>query len=382
MVQIAFYAPLKSPSSPTPSGDRQVAQLLIQALEFRGHQVELASSLRSWEGNGDAIRQQYLKVIAQRIAQRLINKYRQTADFLRPRVWFTYHVYHKAPDWIGPAVSRALDIPYVIAEASYAPKQAQGLWREGHEQTAACIAHADTIFNLNNRDIECVQPLLAHPDRLVHLRPFLAEQSAMEKDTHSRPSLAQTWQLDPNKLWLISVAMMRVGDKFSSYRILSEALNCLNASNWQLIIVGEGRAREQVHQLFSRYTGTQVRFVGRLLPPQLFALLGHSDLFVWPAINEAYGMALLEAQACGLPVVAGKSGGVADLVAHTQTGLLSDAGDTEAFAGHIDQLLTDIGQRKQMGKSAREKFKRYHTLSNAATRIGQTIDALLQYPNP
>ena len=57
-------------------------------------------------------------------------------------------------------------------------------------------------------------------------------------------------------------------------------------------------------------------------------------------------------------------------------------GDTDTFAHHIDQLLANTGQRKQMGIFAREKFKRYHTLSNAATFIDLSIDALLGYPIP
>ena len=50
--------------------------------------------------------------------------------------------------------------------------------------------------------------------------------------------------------------------------------------------------------------------------------LREADLFVWPAINEAFGMALLEAQASALPVVAGASGGVGGIVASGETGLL------------------------------------------------------------
>ena len=43
-----------------------------------------------------------------------------------PELWFTYHLYHKAPDWLGPRIAGALGIPYVVAEASFAPKQAGG----------------------------------------------------------------------------------------------------------------------------------------------------------------------------------------------------------------------------------------------------------------
>ncbi len=52
-MRIAFYAPLKAPSHPVPSGDRRMAKLLISALEQAGHRVGVASDFRSFEGAGD-----------------------------------------------------------------------------------------------------------------------------------------------------------------------------------------------------------------------------------------------------------------------------------------------------------------------------------------
>jgi glycosyltransferase involved in cell wall biosynthesis len=75
-----------------------------------------------------------------------------------------------------------------------------------------------------------------------------------------------------------------------------------------------------------------VRFVGFQEPSRVAAWLRASDLFVWPAIDEAFGMAFIEAQACGLPVVAANAGGVGAVVAAGRSGLLVPVGDVEAFA--------------------------------------------------
>src|SRR4030095_4370142 len=77
----------------------------------------------------------------------------------RPQAWFTYHLYHKAPDWLGPPVSRALGIPYLVAEASHAPKRAGGPWDLGQRAAAAAIAAADAILVLNPTDRDCLLPL-------------------------------------------------------------------------------------------------------------------------------------------------------------------------------------------------------------------------------
>src|SRR5687767_2980513 len=116
-MRIAFYAPLKPPDHPTPSGDRRVARVLIEAVRFAGHQPFVASRLRSYDGAGDPFRQARVALIGRGAAERLLQRWdRQPAA--APELWLTYHLYYKAPDWLGPRVSAALGIPYVIAEAS------------------------------------------------------------------------------------------------------------------------------------------------------------------------------------------------------------------------------------------------------------------------
>ena len=135
-MRIAFYAPMKAPQHPVPSGDRRIARLFQAALAAAGHQVQLASSFRSRDGRGDAHRQTRIRDVGRRLAERLLRRYRRASAEHRPQLWFTYHLYHKAPDWLGPAVARGLGIPYVVAEASFAPKQATGRWRRTRRASA------------------------------------------------------------------------------------------------------------------------------------------------------------------------------------------------------------------------------------------------------
>ena len=100
------------------------------------------------------------------------------------------------------------------------------------------------------------------------------------------------------------------------------------------------------------------------------------DIFVWPAINEAYGMALLEAQASGLPVVAGDVGGVPDIVSDGVTGLLSAEGDSAGFAANLDRLLLDMDLARRFGAAGREQANRAHSLESAAARLNAALEAL------
>ena len=143
-MRIAFYAPLKPPDHPTPSGDRRVAQLFCTALREAGHEPFLASRLRSYDGAGDRLRQARLRRIGCRVAERLAHQW-QREPGTAPGAWFTYHLYYKAPDWLGPAVSTALGIPYLIAEASHAPKRAGGNWQIGHRAVEQALRRADAV---------------------------------------------------------------------------------------------------------------------------------------------------------------------------------------------------------------------------------------------
>ncbi|MBK3773631.1 glycosyltransferase, partial [Azospirillum brasilense] len=105
----------------------------------------------------------------------------------------------------------------------------------------------------------------------------------------------------------------------------------------------------------------------------LTALYAAADLMVWPAVNEAYGMALLEAQAAGLPVVAGRTGGVPDVVRDGVTGLLPPVGDAEAFAAAVRALLDDPGKRRRFGEAARRIAVEEHDLSIAVEALDAVV---------
>ena len=213
-VRVAFYAPMKAPTAPTPSGDRGIARLFMAAMAAAGHRVELAARLRAFEGAGDASRQARIGRAGGLLAARLVRRYRARPRRGRPEVWFTYHVYHKAPDWIGPAVSEALSIPYILAEASVAARHAAGPWSGGHDAAVAAVRRADCVLGLNARDGPAVARLLGDARRLVPLPLFLDAApfaAAAEARGRHRARLARRFGLDAGTPWLVTVAMMRPG---------------------------------------------------------------------------------------------------------------------------------------------------------------------------
>ncbi len=167
--------------------------------------------------------------------------------------------------------------------------------------------------------------------------------------------------------------MMRAGDKLASYRQLGAALGRLSDREWRLIVVGAGAARADAVAALAGLGAERVTYAGALPPEGLPAFYAAADVLVWPAVNEAYGMAVLEAQAAGLPVVAGRVRGVADVVRSGETGLLTPAGDDGAFAAAVSQLLDDHGLRARLGAAAAKTVEARHGMAAATAVLDQAL---------
>lgn len=371
-MRIAFYAPLKSPTHGTPSGDRRVAGLLMAALGCAGHKVELVSTFRSYDAGGDPARQAGLRAQGTKLGRGLAARWLAGPPAARPDLWFTYHSYYKAPDWLGPEACAVLDIPYVLAEASHAAKRAGGPWDIGHRGALAAIGRADLLLCPTRDDVAGLRGIAASPERIVWLPPFLDAapfRAAAKARDVQRTRLAQAHNLDSGAPWIAVVGMMREGDKLASYRMLAGALGRLRDLPWRLLVAGDGTARAEVHHALEASIPGRAVYLGALGQNGIADLNAAADLCAWPAVNEAYGMAMLEAQAAGLPVVSCATRGVPDVVEHGRTGLLAAGGDEAAFAGLVRELLLDPGRRAQLGTAAAALVAEERSLQATVARL-------------
>lgn len=376
-MRIAFYAPLKSPLHQTPSGDRRVARLLIDALRMAGHEVQLVSSFRSFDGVGDVARQTALRDQGAEITRGLLQQWRADKAGERPDLWFTYHLYYKAPDWLGPAVSGVLGIPYVVAEASYAPKRAGGAWAHGHAAVYQAIQSAALLLCPTGDDVAALQLVVPAFTRVRRLLPFLDpapyRAAAIKRAAH-RAQLGASHGIDARKLWIVVAAMMRGGDKLASYQLLAETLSHLLDLPWQLVVAGDGPVRAQVEGFLEAAAPGRTRYLGECTADKLAAVYASCDLCLWPAVNEAYGMAMLEAQAAGLPVVSCAARGVPDVVCDGRTGLLARPGDAVGLQRQVRELILDQPRRVAMGEAAARFVAEERSILHAARELNLAFE--------
>ena len=99
----------------------------------------------------------------------------------------------------------------------------------------------------------------------------------------------------------------------------------------------------------------RVTFSGRV--DNVAAYLQASDVFVFPTLNESLGMSAVEAQACGLPAVASRTGGVPDIIEDGVTGILVPPGDGRAFSEALRHLIQDTELRARYAVAARKRME-------------------------
>jgi glycosyltransferase involved in cell wall biosynthesis len=127
--------------------------------------------------------------------------------------------------------------------------------------------------------------------------------------------------------------------------------------NLWLLLVGpeEGAVKSRVLEICEHWI-ERVRFVGYTNQPEYF--MEAADVFCLPSYREGFGSSVIEAAACGLPVVASRIYGLTDAVQEGVTGLLHPAGDVSFLAHQIERLVEDCLLRQKMGAAARKRVLR------------------------
>ena len=367
-VKIAFHTPLNRYGDGAPSGDRLMARQLVALLEDLGHAVEIVPAERSFMREPDPALLTAHKQAAQGVIAALEERWQMPRA--RPDLIFTYHCHYRAPDLIGPALAERFDLPYLVAEASDAQKRFGGPWAEAAALARKAILRADLHLCMTERDREGLARLIPEPERLIDLPPFLLGVEAVPQH-----SIAPRHGNEPIRL--IAVAMMRQGNKAACYLFLARTLARIADLPWTLTLIGDGPERPAVEAAFAEFPPGRVRFLGKQARSDILTELTNHDLFIWPGLNEAYGVVYLEAQAAGLAVAALDSGGVPAVVDRNRTALLAPHGDEAALAATIARLIGDAELRACMG-SAAQVFARQERNGDGARKIlASALDATI-----
>ena len=254
-------------------------------------------------------------------------------------------------------------------------------------KTAAALLSAAAVLVANSewtRD-RCLTLLgeleIDAPADLVRVVPLGADQ------TFFRPGIDTTevrarYGLDAGR-WLLSVA------RLTRHKGIDTALGALarlagRHPDLRYAVVGTGEEREAL-EAEARELGVaeRVRFLTDVPDRDLPALYNSADIYLgisrlMEQRVEGFGISLAEASACGIPVVAGRSGGIPAAVREGETGLLVDAESVEAVSQTVERLLGDAPLRARLGAAGRRAVETHYNwdrVTRDLVRIGRELGA-------
>lgn len=231
----------------------------------------------------------------------------------------------------------------------------------------AQVDHVLTISECSRRDI--IERLRIPAERVSVAYPGI-DRNQFRPDSSERP------QADSHPYILCVVG----SDPTKNVETLLDAFARLPRTLRQaheVILVGDLRRRQDVRDLMHRLgIAAQVRFAGVVDDTQLVTLYQRAAALVFPSRYEGFGLPVLEAMACGCPVISSNASSLPEVVG--DAALLADPSDSRAFAGHMELVLADAGLRRTLrekgltrasqfswDRTARETVRVYHRLMEA-----------------
>jgi len=143
-----------------------------------------------------------------------------------------------------------------------------------------------------------------------------------------------------------------------------------------LVMLGDGPDLPAVRDLAARRgLSSRVRFLGEI--PDAERVTAAADIALFPSESESFGLAALEALACGVPVVATQVGGLPEVVLHGETGYLCAVGDTAGMARHVATLLGDDAQRQRFGAAGVRRATEAFSLDAVLRRHEELYESLV-----
>lgn len=385
-MRVAFYTPYKSPTHRKPSGDRTVARNLIKALEQNGHHVRVMSEFQA-----ELFWVQWKRW--KQLASSLFATYR-VAKTYRPEAWLTFVSDRRKPDLLGPLFSSWLGIPYVIYQAPFRGdykrirrKEGGGkhLWAlPGYLLNLLALYSADHVIVDKSSDYMAYLRHSRIGPKLLFLQ-FAVSVQEFFPDFEERQQIRRALKIPEGIRVILSVSRLagklprspeeRYGTpKALSVRFLIDCVSDLlkKGHGVKLLIVGDGESRGEL-EAYAKRLGGAVSFIGAIEHAQVLrSYYNAADIFAFPGFREPHAVVWLEAQACGLPVVAFSN----EVVRHQETGLLVAPLDREGFVQSLEKLVQDETLRKTLGRAAAEYVKNCHDIQ----QWGQRLSGCLERP--
>ncbi|SIO17346.1 glycosyltransferase family 4 protein [Halodesulfovibrio marinisediminis] len=369
-MRIAFCTPFKPLTHSRISGDVTIADNLATFFRTQGHDVWIVPQLTT----------QYLWKKPRKWGEAFTTIHhikKKLQKNRRPDVWFTYHSYYKAPDILGSLAAKE-GIPYTVFAPSYAAKRKKS-WetKPGYYLNKRALQKATHLFTNKLRDIDGLK-MIVPPSRITFIPPGI-QTKKFKRDETKRAEYRAAWKAT-NSIVILTVAMLREGTKSKGVEHVITACHSLleQGHDIKLVIAGKGVMRSHLEKKAQKLLPNKHQFLGLIPPENLPQIYSSCDIFAFPGINEGLGMVYLEAQSCGLPVVAWDHDGAPQVVHNGKTGIITPSYNDTAFAQAIGSLAASSRLRKKMGSAATSYVETHHNIEKNYRELDAQLRALVK----
>ena len=263
--------------------------------------------------------------------------------------------------WIAIAAARWSGTPILFVTDSHSLRswRAQSAWKLRFKKwmVRQIFSLGRGIMVSSTGGVEYLKSLGFPSDR-IFLVPTAVDNdwwTAMA-ETADRAAVRAAWKIPPEASVALFCAKLQL---WKGPRDLLEAFAKANVPNSYVVFAGDGPERANLERRAAELgIADRARFLGFVNQTQLPATYRAADLFILPSLFEPFGLVVNEAMLCGLPVaVTDRVGARFDLVRSNENGFVFPAGDVDALAQILGQILPDEEQRRRMGASAKSRME-------------------------
>lgn len=342
-------------------------------------------------GSGDGVLGKLTSAIKFVHSSEAVRKIGQLIDTERPDIVHCHNIYHQlTPSIIGAAKRRG--VPVVLTLHDYKPACPAYLRMRNGQVCSECIDHGFSRVLANRcADGSLGKSALLYAEAVVQkwlgsyekVDVFLAP-SAFLKDSVTKNRLPrERVQLLYNGIDTHVVQASTDDGGYILYigrlshekgvRTLLEAHAMLDRAP-PLVVAGTGPLESE---LKARYSNA--KFIGHVTGDTLHQAIRAASVIVVPSEwYENCPMSVLEAMAYGKPVIASDIGGIPELVAHGETGLLFEPGNSRNLCEHLQALMGDLDRRHEYGTAARQRIEAHFSLERHNQRLMEVYSSLLK----
>lgn len=308
----------------------------------------------------------------------IIKKVKKVIEEFKPHILHTYTI---TPDgYVGLMLKKKYKFPVICSLLGSDINVYPNYWPLTLNLTKKAISNMDQLISVS-QSLKSIAENIALPKREIKIVYMGCNINKFINNKESRKNIREKLGIFPKEVVLLFVGSLL---KQKGIFDLLEAFNQTykKYKNLRLIFVGKGFAyNEMVYKLNELQFKNKIYIVGEKSHNKIPDWLNASDIFVFPSHSEGLPNAVIEAMACGKPVIATKVGGIPEAVQDGKSGILIEKGDIKALSNAINYLIRNKQTRISMGNKGREIIEKKFIWDNHSRSLRKIYDKVLLMRN-